>query len=245
MPASEVPQLRPGVPAGYLPRNALPDSLTLVPPPPSAGTAAFAADEAAYRSTRGLRDSGRWKQASEDAVLRFPQAAGTFSCAAGVPITENDTPHAYMLLRRTLADAGLATYAAKDRYKRARPFTTDNQATCTPAEEAGLAKDGSYPSGHASLGWAWALVLAEIVPERADAILQRGVTYGQSRVICGVHWQSDVDAGRLVAAGVVARLHAEPAFVAELGAARKEIRDARDRSLAPSRDCAAEALGAN
>ncbi|AMO22733.1 acid phosphatase [Ramlibacter tataouinensis] len=240
-PASEVPEIRPGVLAGYLPRNALPNSLTLLAAPPASGTAAFAVDEEAYRSTRSLQGSARWKQASEDAVLRFPQAAAAFSCAADLPITEKDTPHTYLLLRRTMADAGLATYAAKDSYKRKRPFATYNEPTCAPAEEASLAKDGSYPSGHSSLGWAWALVLAEIVPERADAILKRGEAYGQSRVICGVHWQSDVDAGRLVAAGVVARVHAEPAFLAEVEAARKEIREARSKKLAPSRDCGAEA----
>jgi acid phosphatase (class A) len=60
-----------------------------------------------------------------------------------------------MLMRRTLADAGLATYKAKDHYKRARPFVESKAAICTPQDEAMLRKDGSYPSGHAALGWAW------------------------------------------------------------------------------------------
>ena len=241
VPAHEVPQLRPGIPAGYLARSALPDSLALLVPPPARGSAAWEADEEAYRSTRALRGSGRWKQAIDDAALGFPKAAGAFSCALGVSITPQETPRAYLLLRRTLVDSALATYAAKDRYARERPFIANSQPSCTPAEEASLAKEGSYPSGHAALGWAWALVLAELVPERTDALLQRGETYGQSRVICGVHWQSDIDAGRLVAAGAVARLHAEPAFLADMQAARQEIRQAQAARVAPSRDCLAEA----
>ena len=74
-------------------------------------------------------------------------------------------------LNDRLTDAGLATYGAKDHYKRTRPFVANKAPSCTPAEEAMLAKDGSYPSGHASLGWAWGLVLAGIAPDRADAVL--------------------------------------------------------------------------
>ena len=82
-----------------------------------------------------------------------------------------------------------------------------------------LAKDGSYPSGHASLGWAWGLILAEMAPERANALVARGQAFGQSRVICGVHWQSDVTQGRIIGAATVARLHADPVFRAQVDAA--------------------------
>lgn len=57
-----------------------------------------------------------------------------------------------LALRRSLVDAGLATYGAKDHYQRMRPFVENKEASCTPAEEAKLAKDGSYPSGHSALG---------------------------------------------------------------------------------------------
>ena len=63
-----------------------------------------------------------------------------------------------------------------------------------------------------AVGWGWALVLTELVPARADAILQRGREFGYSRVVCNVHWQSDVEAGRTMAAATVARLHADPAL---------------------------------
>jgi acid phosphatase (class A) len=236
-----VPEVRPGFLAGYLPIAELPDSLALVPPPPAADTAAKAADVEAYRITRPLRGTARWELATQDADLTFPNAAGTYSCALGAPITESATPHLYTLLRRTLTDGGAATGAAKRKYVRKRPFVELAEASCSPGDEGYLRNDGSYPSGHSSLGWAWALLLAELAPDRDDAVLARGFAYGQSRVVCGVHWQSDVNAGRVVGAGVVARLHDDPGFRADFEAARKELAAVRAQQLQPSRDCAAEA----
>lgn len=42
-----VPELRPGVVVGYLKSDALPDSLSLLSPPPVPSSAAFVADEEA------------------------------------------------------------------------------------------------------------------------------------------------------------------------------------------------------
>lgn len=240
-PIGQVPEIRPGILAGYLPRQDLPDSLVLVPPPPAPGSAAQALDDDIARRATALRGSARWQLASEDAELGFPKAAGAFSCVLGAPVNAQDTPHLYLLLRRTLADAGLATYRAKDQYRRKRPFMVNGQPTCTPQEEAKLVKDGSYPSGHNAVGWAWALVLAEVAPERATAILARGRAFGDSRLVCNVHWQSDANAGRVMGAAAVARLHADPVFRADLALARQELAAARTRGLAPERDCAVEA----
>lgn len=77
------------------------------------------------------------------------------------------------------------------------------------------------------MGWAWALILSELAPDRADAILARGLAYGESRVICGVHYASDVEAGRLVGAAMVARLKADPTFQSDFIEARREIDRAR------------------
>lgn len=230
-----------GVLNGYLDRKSLPDSLALLPAPPAAGSARAAADLEAYRATRALRDSPRWRMAIRDNELQFPAAATTFACALGVPISQDATPHTYMLLRRTLADAGLSTYGAKDHYKRQRPFAALKESSCVPGEEKKLANDGSYPSGHAALGWAWGLVLSSIAPERTDALVQRGNAYGQSRMICGVHWQSDVDAGQLMGAAAFARLQSDPVFTAQLAEARREVAAARAKGLRPDGDCAAEA----
>lgn len=237
---SAVPELRPGVPAGYLAAEARPDSLKLLPTPPAQGSAALAMDEDAARQAGTLRGSPRWQLASDDAVLKFPQAATAFSCALGVPVSEKDTPYLYMLLRRSLVDAGLSTYGAKNRYQRTRPFVANKTQMCTPAESAHLEKDGSYPSGHSAIGWAWALILAEVEPERANDILARGRAFGQSRVVCNVHWQSDVNEGRMMAAATVARLHADPVFRADLEKARQEVAAVRASGARPARDCQAE-----
>lgn len=220
-------ELRPGIVPGYLPRATLVDSLALLPEPPAPGSAAFAADDAAYQRANKDRSSARWHLATADAELKFPLAAKAFSCALGVPITQEQAPHITMLLRRTLTDAGLATYKAKDFYKRTRPFVQSDTASCTPKDEASLRKDGSYPSGHASLGWAWGLVLTEIAPERQLQLVRRGFEFGQSRVVCGVHWQSDVDAGRLVGAAVVAQLQSNPVFKSQVAYARQEFQKLR------------------
>ena len=67
-------------------------------------------------------------------------------------------------------------------------------------------------------------MLTEINPERADTILARGMMYGESRVIVGAHWQSDVDAGRLAAAAAYARMHTSERFLEQMRLARQEFR---------------------
>ncbi len=236
-----VPEFVPGLLQGYLPLESHPNSLALLPPPPAMGSAARAQDEEISKRSFVLRDTQRWLLATADADLSFPHAAGTFSCALNAPITEADTPHLYMLLRRTLTDVGHSTYAAKNHYQRTRPFLWNNEPICTPHDRAFLVKDGSYPSGHTAIGWGWALILSEISPAETKAILARGLAFGESRNVCNAHWHSDVVQGRVIAAGAVARLHADPAFLADLRSATAELAAVRKRDLKPIRDCNAEA----
>ena len=236
-----VPEFRPGVLMGYLNPKALPNSLALLPPYPAKDSAAMALDEEISRRSFALRDTPRWLQAQSDADLNFPHAAGTFSCALNAPVTEVETPYLYLVLRRTMLDVGLATYSAKDHYKRTRPFVLNKQALCTPSEAAKLEKDGSYPSGHTAVGWGWALVLSEISPEQTNAIVARGLAFGESRNACNAHWHSDVVQGKTVAAATLARLHGDATFRADLAAARAELLAVRSKGLKPTRDCAAEA----
>lgn len=227
--------------AGYLERKEYPDSLALIPPPPAPGSAAFALDEDVARRTFALRGTARFALALSDFDLSFPHAGGTFSCALNAPVTEQDTPRLYMLLRRTMTDVALSTYAAKNHYNRQRPFVLNKEPICAPEMKAELEKDGSYPSGHTAIGWAWALIFAEISPEQADAILARGQAFGESRNVCNHHWYSDVDWGRFMGAATVARLHANPAFRADLEAAKAELAAVRNKALNRTRDCRAEA----
>lgn len=223
---------------GYLDQKDLPDSLELLGPPPAEGSATLARDEEARSATIPLRGKPRWDLARADADLQFPQPAKTFSCAMGVDIDEKETPHLYRLMQKVLTDAGLSTYGVKNAFNRTRPFVVHNEGTCYPDQEPLLRNDGSYPSGHTAAGWAWALVLSEINPERANFLLKRGLEFGQSRVICNAHWQSDVDAGRTMGAATVANLHSNADFLADIEAAKAEVKAAQVPSVS---ECAAEA----
>jgi acid phosphatase (class A) len=237
-----IPELRPGILQGYLPVDHPLDSLAFVPPPPAEGSAAQQFDDAVSGKARALHGSPRWQMAAVDANLYFPAAAQTFACALGAPIGERETPELYLLLRRTVADAGLATYPAKNGYQRRRPFLVNGEPTCTPAEEEMLRHDGSYPSGHAAIGWAWALILSQLAPERAEPILARGRAFGESRIVCNVHWYSDVVAGRLVGAAAVARLQTSAEFRAALAAAQEEVDRVRRKAVYDPGHCTAEAV---
>jgi|ERR1700733_833509 len=225
---------------GYLPKDWAIDILSILPPPPEWGTAALAEDESANRADLQLRGTLRWGLASEDADLSFPNVASTFSCALQAPITQQYTPNLLHLLERTLTDASNATNVAKEHYHRRRPFLINDEPICTPDWQDTLSKNGSYPSGHASIGWTWALLLTEIRPDRSAAVLRRGREFGESRLVCNVHWLSDVVESRLIASATFARLLAEPEFVADLKLAEKELDMVRSQGLLPSRDCAAE-----
>ncbi|MEN5092363.1 phosphatase PAP2 family protein [Pseudomonas protegens] len=225
---------------GYLDPADLPVRLALLGAPPKPDSAALARDEEARRAALALRGTAREKLAATDAELSFPGPAKTFSCALDTPITEENTPHLYRLMQRTLSDAGGSTYAGKNAYNRPRPFVVHEEGTCRKDMEPLLLTDGSWPSGHSAAGWAWGLVLAEIQPERATELMTRGLAYGQSRVICDAHWQSDVDAGRIMGAATVASLHGNPEFLADLAAAKEEVKTAQKAGLKPTEDCAAE-----
>lgn len=221
--SKEIKEINEGILEGYLSEEEIPNSLKLVPPPPQEGSAAFQLDQEIAAMYVASDDEARKEQATQDAVLTFPEATEAFNIILEVQISEETTPHLYMILRRTLADAGLSTYAAKNHYQRARPFMLNNTPICTPDEEAMLRKDGSYPSGHTAIGWAWALILAEVFPQQADVIMERGKEFGISRNVCNVHWHSDVVYGRMMGTAAVAMLHANTDFMVDLAAAKEEI----------------------
>jgi acid phosphatase (class A) len=225
---------------GFLAREALPDSLALLPPAPADGSAEQRQDAATSASLIASRSPARWAQAISDADLMSPSAMdNAMGCAAGVRLTAEATPLTYALLRRAAADLALATYAAKNHYRRPRPFMVNGQPTCTPDWEARLRQDGSYPSGHAAIGHGWGLILDELLPHRRAQLMARGHSFADSRAVCNVHWPSDVEAGREVAAAVVARQLEDAAFRRDLAAARAEL---ANPALPRATACSAAAL---
>jgi acid phosphatase (class A) len=237
----QVKEIMPGMLEGYLSKEDQLDSKAFVLPSPEKDSPLQAMDTAWADHMQALRGTARWDLAFRDADLHFPAPADVFSCALGIPVSEEDTPALYMLLWRTLTDIGLAPYTAKDAYQRERPFMVRGEMVCTPKDEEFLRKDGSYPSGHTSIGWGWALILTELAPDRAEPILARGRSFGESRNVCNAHWYNDIVAGRLVGAAAVAKLHANDEFLKAMKAARADIDRARRKGLSPKNDCAAEA----
>ena len=204
----------------YLNYEDVASSLKLLPPPPEVTSIQFLWDDAQYKKGKMMRSSARGEQAVRDAS----PGADSFSSAFGCEISQENTPEIYKLISTMREDAGdLSTREAKNYYMRPRPYMFYSEDISVPGAQRGLSTNGSYPSGHTAIGWATALVLAEINVENQDAILIRGYEMGQSRVISGFHFQSDVDAGRLVSAAVVARLHANDEFNAQLKKAKKEF----------------------
>lgn len=234
----------PGTPQweSYLTAEELPESLVLVPPPPTKGSLGFAVDYAVNQQALTLQNSVAWTQAILDADLKFPAASGTFSCALDLPISEENSPNLVKLLHKMIPDAGRATAVPKHHYKRQRPFLDNMRPICTPGELDYFLKDGSYPSGHSSIGMAWALTLTQLAPDRMNALIARGNSLGLSRVVCNLHWLSDIREGRYLGAYVFARLQSNPSFIADMTAAKLEVQAMREKGLKPTRDCAAEAL---
>jgi acid phosphatase (class A) len=142
----------------------------------------------------------------------------------GLKISKEETPEIYKVLREGTATCDSICTLPKRYYMRKRPFMRFNEPTLYPADEPNLKKNGSFPSGHTLLGWSSALLLSEINPDRADTLLARGLMYGESRVIVGAHWQSDVDAARLAASAAYARLHTSERFLEQMRLAREEFR---------------------
>ena len=172
-------------------------------------------ENAMYFTADELPDATVWLPAPPDTL--------SFSVPFGMEISKEKTPAIFHVLYRGMFTARLAARKPKLAYQRLRPYVRFQEPTLIPEEEESLRNNGSYPSGHSIRGWAFALLLCEINPDAQDAILKLGYEWGQSRVIVGYHWQSDVDASRLLGSAVYARLHTNPLFLADMAAARKEF----------------------
>jgi acid phosphatase (class A) len=193
------------------------DASAFLPPPPAANGAQELAERAIVR---GPWTAERRQQALEDNAID-PFAA--FDSVLGANFTHANFPATFAVLDRAGRAAGFAGDPVKFIHRRPRPFVSDSSITPCITNDERLRASFSYPTGHGALGFAWALVLAELVPSRADAIIERGRDFGWSRIVCGVHYPSDLSAGQIVASAAVARLHADADFRQMMDAARAEL----------------------
>jgi len=234
---------RPPEVSGYLKPEQRPDHRAYLPAPPAPESVLGTADMALYRATRALEGGARWRLAAHDADIAQRDLYRDFACSLGVDLGAVRAPSVTRLLTRASADLFPLVGASKDYYKRPRPYVVEQLPLCVaPSEE--LTRGGSYPSGHSAAGWLYALLLAETAPDHAAAILARGRAFGESRVVCGVHYLSDIEGGRTLATALVAALSGSAEFAADLTAARGELGALRangGRGDAAAAACANEA----
>lgn len=203
--------------ADYLSPGQLPDGIAILPPPPASGSARARADHETFLATRTLKGTVRWQIAADD-VTNSPLQR--YACALGLELTPASAPTLSQLLDRV--GTGAVVDPVKRHYHSRRPFLDSDAAICEPRTPH-LVSNGDYPSGHAANGWLEALVLAELAPEHATALLARGRAYGESRVVCGSHTLSAVEAGWMAGSVMFAALNASAAFHQDLDSARREL----------------------
>lgn len=214
----------------YLDGQPVPDLMQVLAPPPEPGSPRAIDDRDTFLQTRAEKGSDRWTLATRDVTDdRFT----AFGCAMGMKLDARSAPALGRLFDR-MSDSGVVG-RAKSGFAVRRPYLDHPGEICEPKTEH-LAGNGDYPSGHTSSGWSTALVLAELLPDRATEILRRGRIYGESRFICGSHSRSAVEAGFMSGASLVAAWHATKDFRTDMDAARAELARLRANAPAPEAD---------
>lgn len=210
----------------YFTKAQLPNMANILPAPPEFESARFVADQSQYLWGKLMRlDEARCDQAKRDAVYSMETIIQEFGGIFGLEITKEDTPEIYSILQDVCASCDSIYSDAKAHFNRMRPYAYYNEGTIVPEKEEKHRYEGSYPSGHTVLGWASALLLADIntSPKVMEGLLTRGYEFGQSRVIAGYHWQSDVDAGRMAGTVLYQLIRNHERFIGQLARARAEF----------------------
>ncbi|MDB5451839.1 MAG: hypothetical protein JWO33_417 [Caulobacteraceae bacterium] len=193
---------------------------SLLAPPPAEGSPQAAAELAELRAiTRGA-SAAQYAEAEQDGRTK---SAAIFAGVMGPGFDLKALPATHRLMAEVRHEQKAATGRAKDQFRRKRPWIVD--ASIKSCGRMDLPRS-SYPSSHAALAYAMAAVLADLSPDRAPALMARAQAYGNSRLICGMHFRSDVEAGRRIGTEVAALLLRDPAFQADRRAAAAELKAA-------------------
>lgn len=214
--AAALPALAQGQ-AHYLSRADL-DLASVLGEPPQPGSGEQERDLA------GLLWAQERRTPAQIQAAQAPNELGVFqfSDALGATFREDALPLTAAFFKTVQQDTLDILEPAKNRWKRPRPFLTHPQLN-TLGEKP---KSTSYPSGNALLGYVYAVVLADILPEKREAIFRKGLDIGDARIVAGVHYPSDVAAGRLAGVAIATRLAAQPDFRRDRAAAAAELRHA-------------------
>ena len=210
----------------YKELSQLPNLLQIMPAPPSFESAEFANDVVRYGWGKQQRlDPERLDMAVADAEwFDHMKVYLRWKDAFGLEITPTETPEIWKLLEASLATTDPMNHETKDFYLRQRPFERFGDDMPTDEEEKVRGR-GSYLSGHCMCGWVISLVLAQVAPERANQLFIRGLEYGDSRVIVGAHWQSDIDASYTAGSIGFCALQGCEEFVAQMKKAQQEYKE--------------------
>ena len=215
----------------YFSVDELPDLIKCLPAPPAFDSPEFANDMMRFSWGKQQRlDPERAEIAKRDAVWSYEALLAEFDVPFGLHMSPENTPEIWKLMVTSMTTTDAMRVAPKAYYHRQRPFERFQDKMLTD-EEAELTGEGSYPSGHTMRGWTAALLLAEVNPAAADTIFARGWMYGESRVIVGAHWQSDVDASRVAASIAVCALHGSPEFREQMAKAQAEYLEKTGQSV--------------
>jgi acid phosphatase (class A) len=227
---------------GYLTPEKISEVKHIVIPAPATGDARYRADMEIFKETRSLEGSARWTIAQSDDNLSMAGLLNAFRCALGLNLTPDQAPALTALISRANSDAGGAAGVLKTLYKHKRPFQMAEGDVCISAQgKTALERSPDYPSGHTAISWETGLILGELVPEAAGDLLTRAREFGQSRVVCGVHNESAVEAGWMTATAVFAMQESSAEFHRDLEAARTEVAALRAGATQKPAGCEAEA----
>ena len=198
------------------------DLRVLLPPPPAADSALQRSEIEAVLAAQKQASPERIALAVADAKESVFDMFGTTLGAAFKP---ERLPKASALFARTGASEDATVDPAKPFFGRTRPYLADDRVKAlVPAS-----KSGSWPSGHTTRVTMTAIVLAAMLPEMKAAIWARAAEYAQSRVIGGMHYPLDLDAGARAGTAMATALFADPAFLADFAAAKDELRGVMGR----------------
>lgn len=202
--------------AAYITTNSI-DGISLLPPPPVRGSTEEVADLASVRAVFNGRTEAEKARALKDSGLAF----SLFQPAVGAAFDLDKLPKTKALLEKVKKEIGPVIDVSKNHFKRLRPYQIDDHLVLGPAEPS-----FSYPSGHSTRGTVYSLVIAELFPEKKEAILEIGRDIGWDRVLIGKHFPTDVYAGRVLGLAIVREVHSSTKFQHDVEQAMAEIRDA-------------------
>ncbi len=195
--------------------------VSLLQPPPCEACEETKAELDELADLERARTPAQANRAGADvqrSVGRFLEGAGIAFDASALEACEG-----FFLKRRKEEKA--AVDAAKDTFCRLRPFMTPGNGL-HPVQDAKPDESFSYPSGHATYGATVGFLLAEMMPEKRAIVYSRINDYARNRMVAGVHFRSDVEAGKLYGAAIVKALFARPGFAGEFEEAKTCVRKA-------------------